>query len=153
MKTLAALIREYKENGTESTKDKILDFFLDDDNLHLFEDIFVYKNYTDWVDYGSGLKVKRIEHGKYLVTEAFDSGSGYICYGYKIDLSDYSSNSLEVYRKNCEQYSEISPDDEFFTAASVASAFTVENAETMCIASNLLEVDSWCAKFEKDYIK
>ncbi len=153
MKTLAALIREYKKTMSEDDKEKIFDFILDDDNISLFEDIFVYKNHTEWVDYGDGLKVKRIEHGRYLATEVFDSGVGYICYAYKIDLSEYSPRALEEYRRNCVQYSKVSPDDEFFAAASVAAAFTVENSETMCIVSSLVELDSWFVKIEKEFLK
>ena len=42
MKTLSALIKEYKETNDDSLKDTIWDFILSDDNNDLFKDIFVY---------------------------------------------------------------------------------------------------------------
>ncbi len=151
MKTLATLISEYKSQPMDGLKQEIIDFIFNEENLHLFEDIFVYRNYTEWVDYGNGLKLKRLNHGKYLATEVFNSGIGYMCYCYTIDLTAYSPNSLDAYRNNCPDYKHSSPDDEFFTAAAVASAFAVENADSMCIVSNLLEVDAWFAKIEKEF--
>ena len=69
MKTLSALIKEYKETNDDSLKDTIWDFILSDENNDLFKDIFVYRDDCDWVEYEETTKLKRLCPKHFVATQ------------------------------------------------------------------------------------
>ena len=57
MKTLSAIINEYKETKDESLKSVIWDFLMSEENNTLFKDIFVYWDDSEWVEYENSTRI------------------------------------------------------------------------------------------------
>lgn len=150
MKTLSALIKEYKETNDDSLKDTIWDFILSDENNDLFKDIFVYRDDCDWVEYEETTKLKRLCPKHFVATQVLKTiGDRYICYCYRINLGDYSKQVIDVLRNNNIKLERLSPDDEFFTAAAVLTSIPPESAVKVCVANGADELNNWYITIDK----
>lgn len=150
MKTLSALISEYKETGEESLKKMIWDFLMTEDNINLFKDIFVYRDDSDWVEYENNIRLKRLCPKVFLATQVLQTlGERYACYCYRLNLADYSEKVLEAQRNSNLRLERFSPDEEFFTAAALLTSISPENAIKVQVANGMLEVDNWYQTIER----
>lgn len=150
MKTLSGLISEYKDSGDHNLKKAIWDFLMSDENIHLFKDIFVYRDDSEWVEYENSTRIKRLCPKVFLATQVFKTlGERYACYCYRINLADYSEKTLETQRNNNIRLERFSPDEEFFTAAAVLVSVSPESATKVYVANGLMEVDNWYSSIER----
>ena len=84
MKTLSAIINEYKETKDESLKSVIWDFLMSEENNTLFKDIFVYRDDSEWVEYENSTRIKRLCPKLFVATQVFETiGDRYMCYSPK----------------------------------------------------------------------
>ena len=152
MKTLSAIINEYKETKDESLKTVIWDFLMSKENNALFKDIFVYRDDSEWVEYENSTRIKRLCPKLFVATQVFETiGERYMCYCFRINLNDYSEQLLEMQRNNNIRLERLLPDEEFFTAAAVLAMIPPEDAVNVRIASGKLELDNWYITIDKMY--
>lgn len=152
MKTLSAIINEYKETKDKSLKAVIWDFLMSEENNTLFKDIFVYRDDSEWVEYENSTRIKRLCPKLFVATQVFETiGDRYMCYCFRINLNDYSEQLLEMQRNNNIRLERLLPDEEFFTAAAVLAMIPPEDAVNVCIASGKLELDNWYITIDKMY--
>ena len=73
-----------------------------------------------------------------------------MCFGYRVDLGDYSPMQLDAYCENCREYEEISPDEDYQAAASVDTALDVKEAASQYIALSTESYKDWLDRIEKE---
>ncbi len=97
---------------------------------------------TCWLKLGN-MRIRQISSSVFAVNEIYRIGTGFMCYGYRIDLSVYTDMKIKAYEKNCEQYRALLPDDRYFAAVSIACAFDVDRAEYSKFCLNENDMCSW----------
>lgn len=152
MKTLSAIINEYKETKDESLKTIIWNFLMSEENNALFKDIFVYRDDSEWVKYDNSTRIKRLCPKLFIATQVFETiGGRYMCYCFRINLNEYSEQVLEMQRNNNIRLERLLPDLDFFTAAAILAMLPPENAVSVRVANGKLEMDNWYTTIDKIY--
>jgi len=148
MKKISEIIRKYKEAPSEELKDKIIDYLIGMENPEDLDAVCPIPE-SDWFEFDH-IRVKRLSGSVFAVAEVFgiDTG-GYMCYAYKIDLSEYPSSKIAAFESNCEQYRAIAPDEGYFAAASVAEVFDVDDAEFSQLVLSESEKQQWLAQIDR----
>lgn len=148
MKKFSEMIREYKKNPSEKLKNTIIHYLVNMDTPEDLDTVCPVLE-TDWAEFDN-IRVKRISDSVFAVTEIFGVGSSFMCYAYKIDLTEYADEQLSAYESYCERYSETAPDRDYFAAVSVASAYNVDDAETSQLVLNETEKQKWLAQVDRE---
>jgi len=152
MKSLLALIREYRNNPNELLHDKIWAFLLNEKNGHYFEKIYAYKDEKDWIEYGENLRVKKISNDNFIATEiARNTFGGYFCFLYLIDVCSYTDEQIKDVMDLFPEYKDVFDDVNFYKAASVAMTLSVDDARETYLAEDDIALESWVARIEEKY--
>lgn len=147
MSNLSALVKEYKENPSEELKDQIIDFLVNAENPEVLDSIHRVSG-DEWYSF-ENLRIKLLYGKCYAVTEVFKLVGGYMCYAYKIDLSEYKSSAIHSYEQNCLQQRD-AVSQNYFSIYAVASAYDVDNAEIKQLVSNEDELKQWFEKVNRE---
>lgn len=152
MKTLSAIINEYKKTKDDNLKNIIWEFILAEGNDSYFREIFVYRDDSEWVEYEDSTRIKRLCPKNFVATQVFETiGSRFMCYCFRINLGEYPEQVLEIQRNNNIRLERLLPDAEFFTAAAVLSMTSPEDAVSVRIANGKQELDNWYVMIDKMY--
>lgn len=150
MGKLSELVKKYKEAPSIKLEKEIIDFIVNIDNPEELDKLHRIAE-DEWYKVGN-YRLRHLHSGLYAVTETFSMDSGMMCYAYKVDLEEISFESIDAYRKNCPEYHDSAPDDEYFSALAVAMAYDVDNAELCGFARNETELQLWYDKVDKEVL-
>ena len=101
MKSLSALIEQYKSTPLQVLKDEIFNRVISLEDTTILDRAESDKVLSDWVIFDSNIRVKNIGNRKYKVADVFCiPGGSYVCYAYIVDLEQYSDEEINGYKSN-----------------------------------------------------
>ena len=152
MKTLLTLINEYRDQPSDSLKNTIWKFLMDEKNGHYFADIDACNDDGDWIEYGDNLRIKKISSHLFAATEIVkNTFGGYFCLLHLVKLSDYTEDQISEFEENYPEYKDVFNDEEFYAAACIASVLGVEGAHSSYLAEDDIALEAWVARMEDQY--
>ena len=144
MKSLSALIEQYKSTPSQVLKDEIFNRVISLEDTTVLEGAESDKVLSDWVIFDSNIRVKNIGNRKYKVADVFCiPGGSYVCYAYIVDLEQYSDEEINGYKSNCINFADQAPDEDSFFAFAVAKAHDASATNTSFFASSSAELQKW----------
>lgn len=147
MSNLSALVKEYKENPSEELKDRIIDFLVNAENPEELDRIHRASG-DEWYSF-ENMRIKLLYGKCYAVVEVFKPAGGFMCYAYKIDLSEYTSDAIHSYEQNCLGMRDAMSSN-YFSVYAVASAYDVDNAEVKQFVKSENELKQWFEKVNRE---
>ena len=115
MKSLSALIEQYKSTPSQVLKDEIFNRVISLEDTTVLDRAESDKVLSDWVIFDSNIRVKNIGNRKYKVADVFCiPGGSYVCYAYIVDLEQYSDEEINGYKSNCINFADQAPDEDSF---------------------------------------
>ena len=148
MKTLSALVNEFRKMPSEKLKNEIMDFLLNAENPDDLDRIH-RTSVGEWRQFGN-VRIKQLFGKVYAVTETHDMSNGFMCYAYKVDLSTYSKKEILAYEENCPHFRDVTNDADLFAVLSIASAYDTDNAELCEVVMSESERKSWYEKVDRE---
>ena len=148
MKTLSALVNEFRKMPSEELKNEIMDFLLNAENPDDLDRIH-RASIGEWRQFGD-VRIKQLFGTVYAITETHNMGNGFMCYAYKVDLSTYSKKEILAYEENCPQFEEITSDADLFAVLAIVSAYDTDNAELCEVVMSEAERKSWYEKVDRE---
>ena len=144
MKSLSALIEQYKSTPSQVLKDEIFNRVISLADTTILDRAESDKVLSDWVIFDSNIRVKNIGNRKYKVADVFCiPGGSYVCYAYIVDLEQYSDEEINGYKSNCIDFADQAPDEDSFFAFAVAKAHDASATNTSFFASSSAELQRW----------
>ena len=144
MKSLSALIEQYKSTPSQVLKDEIFNRVISLEDTTVLDRAESDKVLSDWVIFDSNIRVKNIGNRKYKVADVFCiPGGSYVCYAYIVDLEHYSDEEINGYKSNCINFADQAPDEDSFFAFAVAKAHDASATNTSFFASSSAELQKW----------
>lgn len=144
MKSLSALIEQYKSTPSQVLKDEIFNRVISLEDTTVLDRAESDKVLSDWVIFDSNIRVKNIGNRKYKVADVFCiPGGSYVCYAYIVDLEQYSDEEINGYKSNCINFADQAPDEDSFLAFAVAKAHDASATNTSFFASSSAELQKW----------
>lgn len=144
MKSLSALIEQYKSAPTQALKDEIFNRVISLEDTSVLDRSESDKVLSEWVIFDSNIRVKYIGNRKYKVADVFGiPGGNYVCYTYIVDLDRYTDEEITGYKSNCTDFAEQAPDEDTFLAFAVAKAYDVSATNDTFFASTPAELQKW----------
>ena len=117
MKSLSALIEQYKSTPSQVLKDEIFNRVISLEDTTILDRAESDKVMSEWVIFDSNIRVKYIGSRKYKVADVFSiPGGNYVCYAYIVDLEQYSEEEINGYKSNCINFADQAPDEDTFFA-------------------------------------
>ncbi len=148
---LSALIAEYKQRPTENLKNAILELLLTIKNPESIDRQLCFTT-DDWILFGKNLRIKRSAGRTFFATETFEGAQKYIGFCYRIFLDDYTFQEIDAYEKNCMDFAEKAPDDDYFAAASIAATLDEQAAVDRIVVDSKSQLDAWLESIEKETV-
>lgn len=144
------MLAEYKVSPSDRLKDELINRLLQVADPSKIDELDMLKE-QGWVQYGENLRIKRLYDRTFLAAESYSYAEDKkMCFGYRVDLGDYSPMQLDAYCENCREYEEISPDEDYQAAASVDTALDVKEAASQYIALSTESYKDWLDRIEKE---
>ena len=144
MKSLSALIEQYKSTPSQVLKDEIFNRVISLEDTTILDRAESDKVLSDWVIFDSNIRVKNIGNRKYKVADVFCiPGGSYVCYAYIVDLEQYSDEEINGYKSNCINFADQAPDEDSFFAFAVAKAHDASATNTSFFALSSAELQKW----------
>ncbi len=147
--TLSALLAEYKQQPTEKLRNDILEFLLTIKNPECIDRQLCFTT-DDWILFGKNLRIKRSVGRTFFATETFEGAQKYIGFCYRIFLDDYTFQEIDAYKKNCMDFADNAPDDDYFAAASIAATLDEQAAVDRIVVDSKNQIDVWLESIEKE---
>lgn len=150
MRTFETMLKEYKACPSDRLKDELVNRLLQVAEPSKLDELDLLKN-EGWVQYGENLRIKRLYDRTFLAAETYAYAEDKrMCFGYRVDLENYSPMQLNAYRDNCREYEAISTDEDYNTAASVVAALDEDEAVSQYIALSPESYENWLEQIEKE---
>lgn len=144
MKSLSALIEQYKSTPSQVLKDEIFNRVISLEDTTILDRAESDKVLSEWVIFDSNIRVKDIGNRKYKVADVFSiPGGNYVCYTYIVDLEQYTEEEINGYKSNCLDFAEQAPDEDTFFAFAIAKAHDASANNTSFFASSSVELQKW----------
>lgn len=144
MKSLSALIEQYKSTPSQVLKDEIFNRVISFEDTTILDRAESDKVMSEWVIFDSNIRVKYIGSRKYKVADVFAiPGGNYVCYAYIVDLEQYSEEEINGYKSNCINFADHAPDEDTFFAFAIAKAHDASATNTSFFASSSAELQKW----------
>lgn len=144
MKSLSALIEQYKSTPSQVLKDEIFNRVISLEDTTILDRAESDKVLSEWVIFDSNIRVKDIGNRKYKVADVFNiPGGNYVCYTYIVDLEQYTEEEINGYKSNCLDFAEQAPDEDTFFAFAIAKAHDASANNTSFFASSSVELQKW----------
>lgn len=144
MKSLSALIEQYKSAPSQVLKDEIFNRIISLEDTTILDRAELNKVLSDWVIFDSNIRVKYIGGRRYKVADVFSiPGGNYVCYTYIVDLEQYSDEEINRYKSNCIDFADQAPDEDTFFAFAIAKAHDASATNTSFFASSSAELQKW----------
>lgn len=144
MKSLSALIEQYKSTPSQVLKDEIFNRVISLEDTTILDRAESDKVLSEWVVFDSNIRVKDIGNRKYKVADVFSiPGGNYVCYTYIVDLEQYTDEEINGYKSNCLDFAEQAPDEDTFFAFAIAKAHDASANNTSFFASSSVELQKW----------
>lgn len=144
MKSLSALIEQYKSTPSQVLKDEIFNRVISLEDTTVLDRAESDKVLSEWVIFDSNIRVKDIGNRKYKVADVFSiPGGNYVCYTYIVDLEQYTDEEINGYKSNCLDFAEQAPDEDTFFAFAIAKAHDASANNTSFFASSSVELQKW----------
>lgn len=144
MKSLSALIEQYKSTPSQVLKDEIFNRVISLEDTTVLDRAESDKVLSEWVIFDSNIRVKDIGNRKYKVADVFSiPGGNYVCYTYIVDLEQYTEEEINGYKSNCLDFAEQAPDEDTFFAFAIAKAHDASADNTSFFASSSVELQKW----------
>ena len=144
MKSLSALIEQYKSTPSQVLKDEIFNRVISLEDTTILDRAESDKVMSEWVIFDSNIRVKYIGSRKYKVADVFTiPGGNYVCYAYIVDLEQYSEEEITGYKSNCINFADQAPDEDTFFAFAIAKAHDASATNTSFFASSSAELQKW----------
>lgn len=144
MKSLSALIEQYKSTPSQVLKDEIFNRVISLEDTTVLDRAESDKVLSEWVIFDSNIRVKDIGNRKYKVADVFSiPGGNYVCYTYIVDLEQYTEEEINGYKSNCLDFAEQAPDEDTFFAFAIAKAHDASANNTSFFASSSVELQKW----------
>ena len=155
MGKLTDMVGEYKKNPSVSLKNRIFDYILTLDNLDAFDQTESESAEgvinAEWIEFDNNIRLKKAGEQRYIVTEVFGiPNRGFICYCFRIDLSDYTASEIASYAENCQQYESQAPDKEVFSAFAVAMAYNPKESVDPFLANDESALKAWYKRIDEE---
>ena len=145
--TLGKLIAKYKKAPSDELYRTIWNGIMSDELSEALDQIIISLP-SDWFAFSPCLRVKRVVDRRYLVAEAFEYEGGFVGFCYSIDLNQYTEKQIAGYKRNCLEFEDIAPDDDFYSAAAVALAYPEGRAKASCSARDMDELENWIKRLD-----
>lgn len=150
MRTFKTMLEEYEACPSDRLKDELVNRLLQVADPSKLDELDLLKN-EGWVQYGDNLRIKRLYDRTFLAAEVYSYAEDKrMCFGYRVDLDNYSPMQLDAYRDNCREFEEISPDEDYNAAASVVAALDEDEAFSQYIALGSAAYQNWLVQLEKE---
>lgn len=144
MKSLSALIEQYKSTPSQVLKDEIFNRVISLEDTTILDRAESDKVLSEWVIFDSNIRVKDIGNRKYKVADVFSiPGENYVCYTYIVDLEQYTDEEINGYKSNCLDFAEQAPDEDTFCAFAIAKTHDASATNTSFFASSSVELQKW----------
>lgn len=144
MKSLSALIEQYKSAPSQLLKDEIFNRIISLEDATVLDRAESDKVLSEWVIFDSNIRVKYIGGRRHKVADVFSiPGGNYVCYTYVVDLEQYSEEEINGYKSNCIDFADQAPDEDTFFAFAIAKAHDASATNTSFFASSSAELQKW----------
>ncbi len=144
MKSLSALIQQYKVAPSQILKDEIFNRVLMLEDVSIIDQAEIKIINSEWFIFDANIRVKLVGNRKYKIADVFGiPGGNYVCYSYIIDLTPFSNEELEGYKNNCIDFAEKAPDEDSFCAFAIAKTIDASATYSPYFASNSDELQKW----------
>lgn len=147
--TLGTLIAKYKKAPTEDLRRIIWNSIMSDELAGILNSVTITLP-SEWFSFTPLLRVKRVVDRRYLVAEAFEYENGYMGFCYSVDLNLYTEKQIGSYKRNCLEFEDIAPNDEFYAAAAIGLALSVDHAKSSCSAKDMDELEKWYLRLDAE---
>lgn len=147
--TLGTLIAKYKKAPTEDLRRIIWNGIMSDELAEILNAITITLP-SEWFSFTKYLRVKRVVDRRYLVAEAFEYENGYMGFCYSVDLNLYTEKQINGYKRNCLEFEDAAPNEEFHAAAAVALALSVDHAKASCSANDTENLEKWFMRLDAE---